>query len=72
MERIFIDREWCIDYVLLALNCIDNSANKEMTIIDFTKEIETQFEIYADENEMKNTRERLLQKLENRKIILTD
>lgn len=33
MERIFIDREWCISYVLLALNNIENSANRERMVL---------------------------------------
>ena len=33
MERIFIDREWCIAYVVLALDSIYNSANKERTLM---------------------------------------
>ena len=32
MERIYINRECCVAYVVLALNSIYHSANKERTI----------------------------------------
>lgn len=49
MERIFIDREWCIAYVVLALDSIYNSANKERTLNDFIEEIKTMFNVHQDE-----------------------
>lgn len=48
MERIFIDREWCIAYVVLALDSIYNSANKERTLNDFIEEIKTMFNVHQD------------------------
>lgn len=70
MERIFINREWCIDYVLLALNCIENSANKEMTIEEFIKEIETMFDIYTDDTQIKNIKKKLIKKFAKRRVKL--
>lgn len=49
MERIFIDRECCIAYVVLALDSIYNSANKERTLNDFIEEIKTMFNVHQDE-----------------------
>lgn len=49
MERIFIDREWCIAYVVLALDSIYNSANKKRTLNDFIEEIKTMFNVHQDE-----------------------
>lgn len=68
MERIFVDREWCKDYVLLALNSIDNSANKEMTIQEFINEVETMFDIYTDDTQIKNIRKKLIKKFAKRRI----
>lgn len=70
MERIFIDRDWCISYTLLALDSIDNSANKERSIEEFIKEIEVMFKIYTDDIEMKKINKRLMKKLENKKILV--
>ena len=70
MERIFIDREWCAVYVLLALESIENSANKERSINDFIKEINVMFDIYKDDLEMKNIKKKLSEKFKNRKIVM--
>lgn len=50
MERVYINRECAIAYVVMAINSILNSANKERTIDDFIEEIRTMTEIYTDEN----------------------
>ena len=68
MERIYIDREWCIIYVLLALDSIEHSSNKERTIEDFIKEIRVMFEVYTDESNMNKIRENMLKKYGMRKI----
>lgn len=70
MERIFINRDWCVDYVLLAIDSIDNSANKERTVRDLIKEIEVMFDIYTDDIELKKIRKKLIKKLGRRKILL--
>ena len=73
MERIFIDREWCINYILLALNNIENSANKERTIEELIEEIRTMFDIYTDETKIKQTEKEILKKMKKKKVvILTD
>ena len=72
MERIFINRDWCVDYVLLAIDSIDNSANKERTVKDLIKEIEVMFDIYTDDIELKKINKKLIKKLGKRKILLID
>ena len=73
MERNFIDREWCISYVLLALNNIENSANRERTVKGFIEEIRTMFDIYTDETKIKQTEKEILKKMKKKKVvILTD
>lgn len=71
MDRIFIDREWCFTYVLLAFDSIENSANKERTIKDFMKEIEVMFDIYTDDIEIRKIKKKLIKKLGKRKILIT-
>lgn len=66
MERVFIDREWCITYILLAFDSMENSANKERTIEDFLKEIKVMFNIYTDDIEMK----KIKKKFGKRKILI--
>ena len=52
MERIFIDREYAIAYVVMAIDSIWNSANKERKIEDFIDEIKTMTEIHIDEKSL--------------------
>ena len=68
MERIFIDREWCINYILLALNNIENSANKERTIEELIEEIRTMFDIYTDEAKIKQIEKEVLKRMGKKKI----
>lgn len=70
MERIFIDSEWCVAYVLLAFDSIQNSANKEITIEDFIKEIEVMMDIYIDDVQNKNIKKKLMKKFSKRKIAI--
>ena len=49
MERVFIDRDYAIAYVVMAIDSIWNSANKERSIEDFIEEIKTMTEVYTDE-----------------------
>lgn len=70
MEKIFIDREWCLNYVLLALESVINSANKERTIEEFIDEIQLMFEIYIDESQMKNVKKRILESYGKKKITI--
>lgn len=70
MERVFIDREWCVTYFLLAIESIDNSANKERKIKDIIEEIEVMFDIYTDDIEMKKIKKRLIKSLGKRKMLL--
>lgn len=62
MERIYIDRENCIAYIVLALHSVYHSANKERTINEIIKEVKTMFEIYEDEIELMNAMRRILKK----------
>ena len=50
MERIYINRECCIGYIVMAFHSIFHSANKERTVEDVIEEIRTMFEVYKDEN----------------------
>jgi len=68
MERVFIDREWCIAYAVLALNSIYHSANKERTINDFVEEIKTMFNVHQDETVLMNLKKSVLLKEGNYKI----
>ena len=70
MERIFIDREWCISYILLALNNIEDSANRERTVKEFIEEIRTMFDIYTDEAKIKQIEKEILKKIGKKKIII--
>ncbi len=69
MERIFIDREWCINYVLLALNDIENSENKETTVKEFIDTIRKKFKTYTDETKIKQTEKEILKKIGKKKIL---
>ena len=69
-ERIFIDREWCISYILLALNNIEDSANRERTVKEFIEEIRTMFDIYTDEAKIKQIEKEILKKIGKKKIII--
>lgn len=80
MERIYINRECCIAYTVLALHSIYHSANKERTIEDIVKEIRTMFDIYTDEiflmkimnnilKEEKNINIKVMNKKNNKKSI---
>lgn len=68
MERVFIDREWSIAYVVLAIDSIYNSANKERTIDDFINEIKTMFDVHQDEHILMNLKKNILSKEGNYKI----
>ena len=65
MERIFIDREWCIAYVVLALD----SANKERTLNDFIEEIKTMFNVHQDETILLKIAEEIIANKE--KLLIT-
>lgn len=68
MERIFIDREWCIAYVLIAISNIDNSANKERKVEDFIEEVKVASEIYTDDINIRKTSKKLIKLLRNKVI----
>ena len=68
MERTFIDREWCISYILLALNNIEDSANRERTVKEFIEEIRTMFDIYTDEAKIKQIEKEVLKRMGKKKI----
>lgn len=71
MERVFIDREYSIAYVVMAINSIYNSANKERTIKEFIKEIKTMPEVYKDETKLMNSMKKILSQKEQYKIKIT-
>ena len=70
MERIYINRECCVAYTIMALHSILHSANKERTIEDFIAEIRSAFEIYTDEIKLLNVSNKILEEEEKNKIYL--
>lgn len=68
MERVFIDREWCIGYILIAIYNIENSANKERKVKDFIEEVKIASEIYTDDIEIRKMTNKLTKSLK-KKII---
>ncbi|MBP3254916.1 MAG: hypothetical protein J6M60_00275 [Clostridia bacterium] len=67
-EKTFIDRQWCISYVLLAIDSIENSANKERSVEAFIREIEVMFDLYTDDVELKRLRKKLIKKFGKKNI----
>jgi hypothetical protein len=70
MERVYINRECVVAYVVMAINSICKSANKERTVEDFTKEIMAMTEIYTDENELIKLMNKFIKKERKLKIKL--
>ena len=60
METIYIDRESCIAYAIMALHTIFHSANKEITMEGFVEEIKIMFVLYSDEEKLKEKLEEVL------------
>lgn len=52
MEKVFINRDCCLAYTVLALHSFYNSATKDFKINDLVEEIKTMFIVYKDENEL--------------------
>jgi hypothetical protein len=71
MERVFIDREYSIAYVVMAIHSIYNSANKEITINDFINEIKTMPKVYKDDAGLMKSMKEILSKKEQYKIKIT-
>jgi len=70
MERIFIDKDWCVTYVLLALNNLQNNDSQEITIKDFIDEVEIMSNIYTDDIEIKKIKKKLTKKFLKKKLII--
>ena len=70
MERIFIDREWCINCVLLTLKDIEDSKNKEKTINEFITEIRKKFDVYEDEIRIKQIEKEVLKKIGKKRVMI--
>lgn len=70
MERIYINRECCVAYTIMALHSILHSANKERTIEDVIAEIRSAFEIYTDEIKLLDTANKILKEEGKNKIYL--
>lgn len=68
-ERIFIERKNSIAYAILAINSIYESYNKERTISDFIKEMETMFDLYEDQNQLMKLMKYIISK--NNKLTIT-
>ena len=52
MEKVYINRDCCLGYIVLALHTFYKSATKEFKINDLVEEIKTMFIVYKDENEL--------------------
>ena len=71
MERIYINRDCCLAYIVLALNSIYHSANKERTINDLVNEIKVMFDVHTDEITLMNLMNNIIKKEGNYKIKIT-
>lgn len=71
MEKIYINRDCCIAYTVLALHHIYKSANKERTIKDIIEEIKTMFNVYEDEITLMNLMEEIIDKEGKYKVKIT-
>ena len=69
MERIFIERENSIAYVILAIDSIYHSANRERTIDDLVEEIKTMFDVHEDQDQLIKLMKSIMAK--NEKLIIT-
>ena len=70
MERIYINRECCVAYTIMALHSILHSANKERTIEELIAEIRVASEIYTNETILLNTAEKILKEEGKNKIYI--
>lgn len=68
MERIYINRDCCIAYTLLALHTIQKTANDGIKINEFIEEIKTMFNVYQDEIELMKKAHKILEREGNKKI----
>ena len=67
MDRIFIDKEWCIACVLLVLKDIGDN-NKEKEVNEFITEIRKKFDVYEDEIRIKQIQKEVLKRIGKKKI----
>lgn len=70
MERKFIDSNWCVTYVLLAFDSMQNSETKNLTIEEFINKIEGMFNNYTDDIEMRGIKKKLRKRLSKMKITI--
>ena len=61
MEKIFIERECCVAYAIMAINAICHSANKERT-----------FKVYEDQKFLLESAEKVINEHQNIKISVND
>lgn len=72
MDRVYINKDCCKAYTLLAIHTIYNTGNKEVSVNDFIKEIETMFKLYTDEIELMKKQNEILTTEGNNRIIITN
>ena len=72
MERIYINRDCCIVYSVLAIDSIYHSANKEKTLNDFIEEVKTMLELHEDEIKVMNLMENVVSKEKNIRLKLLE
>lgn len=72
MERIYINRDCCVAYTVLALHTIKKTANNGIELNDFIKEIKTMFEVYQDEIELMRKTHEILKEEGHKKIYFID
>lgn len=71
MERIYINRNCCLAYAVLALHSVYHSANKERTIKDIVEEIKTSFDVYEQEIPLMQLMEEIIAKEGEYKVKVT-
>ena len=70
MEKIYINRDCCIAYTIVALHNIFHGKNKESNLESIVLEIKELFESYTDENKLMELMENILEKEGKNKIII--
>ena len=71
MERIYINRNCCLAYTVLALHSIYHSGNKKRTVNDVIEEIKTMFQVHEDETSLMKLMDEIVSKEGNYNVKIT-
>lgn len=71
MERIYINRNCCLAYTVLAIHSIYHSANKKRTVNDIIEEIKTMFQVHDDETSLMKLMDEIVSKEGNYNVKIT-